>query len=157
VIRSITGFHVDDEGDWVAEMSCFHNRHIRHQPPFREAAWVMEDEGRKARLGSPIECPLCDRAEFPEGLTLVGSAGPWDHESLPGGLLKAHRTPEGRWGLLTVTEGAVDFQFELETMAPPLTRHLEAGSQQPIPPGAPHHLIPTGAVRLALQFWARKA
>lgn len=157
MIRSITGFHQDDQGDWAAEMSCFHNRHIRHQPPFREAAWVLEPEGRDAHVGSPIECPLCDRAELPEGLTPVGSAGPWNQDSLPGGLLNAHRTPEGRWGLLIVTEGAVDFQFEAETMAPPLTRHLEAGSEQPIPPGSPHRLVPTGAVRLELRFLGRKA
>lgn len=155
MIRSIKDFRLDDEGDWVAEMSCFHSRHIRHQPPFREAAWVLEPEGRKAHLGSPIECPLCDRAELPEGLALMGSAGPWDQDSLPGGLLKAHRTPEGRWGLLTVTEGAVDFQFEAENMAPPLSRRLEEGLEQPIPPGAPHRLVPSGAVRLALQFWGR--
>ena len=58
---------------------------------------------------------------------------------------------------MKVTEGAVDFEFEAETMEPPLTRRLEEGSGQPIPPGAPHRLVPSGAVRLALQFWGRKA
>ena len=156
MIRSILGFHLDEAGDWVAEMSCFHNRHIRHQPPFREAAWVLSAEGREAHTGSPIECPLCDRAEFPEGMALLGNAGPWDQDSLPGGFLQAHRTPEGRWGRLLVTEGSIDFQFESETMAPPRTRRLEAGSDQPIPPGAPHRLQPVGAVRLELQFWGRR-
>jgi tellurite methyltransferase len=62
VIRAITGFHLDDDGDWVAEMSCHHNRHVRHQPPFKEAPWVLTPEGRSAHIGSPIECSLCDRA-----------------------------------------------------------------------------------------------
>jgi tellurite methyltransferase len=62
VIRAITGFHLDEHGDWVAEMSCDHNRHVRHQPPFKEAPWVLSAEGRASRIGSPIECPLCDPA-----------------------------------------------------------------------------------------------
>lgn len=73
MIRSITGYHQDDQRDWAAEMSCFHNRHIRHQPPFREAAWVPEPEGPEEHVGSPIECPLCDRAELPEA---AGPLGP---------------------------------------------------------------------------------
>jgi tellurite methyltransferase len=152
VLRRIIDFHLDAEGDWVAEMSCYHNRHIRHDPPFKEAAWVLDPAGRDAHVGSNLECPLCDRAELPEGLSVVGHAGPWDQDSLPGGLLHSHRVPEGRWGLLRVTEGAIDFQFE-PAGAPPV--HLEAGHDQPIPPGAPHRLIPTGAVRLQLEFLGR--
>ena len=43
--RAMTGFRRDDDGDWVAELSCLHNQHIRHEPPFWEAAWVEDDEG----------------------------------------------------------------------------------------------------------------
>ncbi len=154
--RSITGFHQDDDGDWVAEMSCFHNRHIRHQPPVKNAQWVLSEEGREAHIGAPIECPLCDRAELPEGLTQLGSAGPWDQDTLPSGLLNAHRTPEGRWGRLQVFDGAIDFQFEREEPETSPARRLEAGAVQPIPPGAPHRLIPAGPVRLELQFWGRR-
>lgn len=52
MIRSILGSHQDAEGDWVAEMPCFHNRHVRHDPPFREAAWVLE-EGDGSRTSAP--------------------------------------------------------------------------------------------------------
>lgn len=154
--RSITGFHQDDDKEWVAEMSCFHSRHIRHQPPIKNAEWVLSEDGREAHIGAPVECPLCDRAEFPEGLTLLGSAGPWDRDTLPKGLLSAHRTPEGRWGLLRVLEGAIDFRFEEDQPVPAATRHLGAGAVQPIPPGAPHRLAPAGPVRLELQFWGRR-
>ena len=114
---------------------------------------MLDPAGREAHIGSQLECPLCDRAELPDGLTVVGHAGPWDRDSLPGGLLHSHRVPEGRWGLLRLTEGAVDFQFEQADADP--ARHLKAGQSQPIPPGVPHRLIPTGAVRLELEFLGR--
>lgn len=59
-------------------------------------------------------------------------------------------------GPLRVTGGAVDFQFETETMYPPLKRRLKEGSEQPIAPGAPHRLVPSGTARPGLQFWGRK-
>jgi tellurite methyltransferase len=66
VRREIVGFHQDEHGDWVAELSCLHSQHVRHRPPFMERAWVLTEEGRDARIGSEIECPLCDRAEDAE-------------------------------------------------------------------------------------------
>jgi hypothetical protein len=67
MIRTIVEFSRDDEGDWVALLSCFHRQHIRHRPPFQERSWVLSDSGRRARIGSDIDCPICDRAELPEG------------------------------------------------------------------------------------------
>jgi hypothetical protein len=65
VKRTIVGFHQDDEGAWVAELSCLHNQHVRHQPPFRERPWVVTESGRASRIGTDIECPLCERGEPP--------------------------------------------------------------------------------------------
>ena len=59
--RAMTGFHQDDAGEWVAELECGHGQHIRHRPPFRLAEWVLHEESRQARIGSPLECPLCDQ------------------------------------------------------------------------------------------------
>jgi tellurite methyltransferase len=56
---TITGFHRDDAGDWVAELGCGHSQHVRHRPPWQVRPWVMTDEGRGARVGTEIECPLC--------------------------------------------------------------------------------------------------
>jgi hypothetical protein len=61
VERAIVGFHLDAQGEWVAELACGHRRHVRHQPPFYAQPWVLELEGRQRRLGTPIECHLCDR------------------------------------------------------------------------------------------------
>jgi Protein of unknown function (DUF3565) len=60
VERSIVGFHRDDHGDWVAELSCGHSQHIRHRPPFELRPWILDDETRNARLGTARDCPLCD-------------------------------------------------------------------------------------------------
>ena len=155
MIRTIVGFHPDGDDSWVAELSCSHSQHVRHRPPFSDRAWVQDPAGRAGRIGSPIECPLCQRGERPEGLVLLRRAGPWDQDTLPDGLLGTHRTPEGRWGLLRVLEGSVDFQLlEDERTAGPVL-HLVAGSEQPIPPEVPHRLVRVGPVRLELELWGR--
>jgi len=65
VQQSITGFHRDENGDWVAELSCGHGQHVRHKPPFINRPWVTTAEGRQQYLGRPLECLKCDRGEPP--------------------------------------------------------------------------------------------
>jgi hypothetical protein len=59
----ITGFHQDDDGHWVAELDCGHNRHVRHLPPFQEREWVVTKFGRDSKLGVEISCGLCAQGE----------------------------------------------------------------------------------------------
>jgi cytochrome c-type biogenesis protein CcmH/NrfF len=61
--RTITGFHRDSDGDWVAELSCGHGQHVRHRPPFQQRPWVLDDAERDARIGAALDCPLCDEDE----------------------------------------------------------------------------------------------
>lgn len=152
MIRRIAGFHRDEAGDWVAELSCLHNQHVRHRPPFQDRAWVLDPGRRTERVGSAIECPLCDRAELPPDVSLLRVAGPWDQDSLPAGLRRRHRTAEGVWGVLEVTDGAV--RLHVET-APPVDRNLGPAESQAIPPATPHELTLDGPFRLVLQFWGR--
>jgi len=56
----MVGFHLDDHGDWVAELACGHRQHVRHRPPFQERPWVITEPGRRGRIGQPLDCPLCD-------------------------------------------------------------------------------------------------
>lgn len=151
-IRKITGFHQDDLGDWVAELSCLHSRHMRHEPPFQSRPWVIDAAGRQARVGTKIGCPPCDRAEMPVSLVLIGSAEPFSQDTLPAGLRRSHRTAAGVWGLLRVASGAVSFRLEV---SPPLELVLTAGSSQPIPPEVLHDLTVTGPVWLTVEFWGR--
>jgi RimJ/RimL family protein N-acetyltransferase len=154
VIRRITGFHQDEAGDWVAELSCLHNQHVRHRPPFQERAWVLDPDGRGQRVGAAIDCPLCDRAELPADVSLLRVGGPWDQDTLPAGLRRRHRTAEGVWGVLEVTEGAVGLHIGTD---PPLERSIGPGGSHAIPPATPHQLDLEGPFRLILQFWGRSA
>ena len=62
VKQPITGFHQDDQGHWVAELACSHNQHVRHDPPWQLRPWVLTEEGRRTRLGEPLNCVRCDEA-----------------------------------------------------------------------------------------------
>lgn len=152
MLRKIVGFHQDEEGDWVAELSCLHGQHMRHRPPFQERAWVQTASGRAEAVGADVECPLCDRAELPEGLRRVRTAGPFDADTLPAGLRKAHRVADGTWGHLRVIEGSVGFSMETD---PPIRTRLGAGGTQPIPPGVPHAVSVDGPALLAVDFLVR--
>jgi hypothetical protein len=57
---TISGFHRDLAGDWVAELACGHRQHVRHRPPFQNRPWTQSEAGRAEKLGAAIECPLCD-------------------------------------------------------------------------------------------------
>lgn len=130
------GFHLDDEGDWVAHLACGHTQHVRHRPPFQERPWVVDEAGRRGRLGSPLDCPLCDRAELPEGLDKLRSTPSWDADTMPPGLRKEHRLAAGIWAVLVVEEGQVRFRSRELTACADVT--VAAGSAQAVPPEAPH-------------------
>jgi len=102
VERTITDYHEDDAGDWVAELSCGHDQHVRHRPPFQLRTWALENEGRTAKLGTPIDCPLCERAELPDGVRLLRTSPEWNEHTIPAGLLSAHRLAKGTWGRIAV-------------------------------------------------------
>ena len=153
MIRTIDGFHPDADGDWVAELSCLHNQHVRHSPPFQERPWVLSEAGRAERLGSPIDCSLCDRLELPADLEVVRTAGPFDAGTLPPGLQRAHLVAERTWGMLRVLEGAVIFTIET---TPPSSVRLGAGEDQPIPPGVRHLVRVDEPMRLAIDFLVKK-
>lgn len=147
--QAITGFHRDDEGDWVAELSCGHNQHVRHNPPFMQRPWVTSEAGRAGRLGVLLPCPLCDRAEFPEAVRLVRTSPEWDELTLPPGLRRAHQLATATWGRLVVHEGTLRF-----SMDGALSVELRPGSPaQVIPPGIPHEVEPLGHVRLSIDFF----
>jgi hypothetical protein len=62
--QSIVGYHKDEEDDWVAELYCGHNQHVRHNPPLVSRPWVETPEGRDAMLGYQLNCVKCD-ADLP--------------------------------------------------------------------------------------------
>jgi len=64
--RRVTGFHRDGEEHWVAELECGHDQHVRHDPPWECRPWVVTPEGRRSRLGMPLNCVKCGRGEPPD-------------------------------------------------------------------------------------------
>ncbi len=58
-LRAIVGFRQDEERHWVAELSCGHTQHVRHDPPLVERPWVLTPEGRATRLGEKLACAKC--------------------------------------------------------------------------------------------------
>ena len=60
MLRAIAGYHLDEEGHWVAELECGHNQHVRHDPPWQVRIWVSTEAGRQAYLGWQLQCLKCD-------------------------------------------------------------------------------------------------
>lgn len=58
--RKITGYHLDEYDDWVAELECHHGQHVRHNPPFVNRPWVITAEGRESKIGEMLNCKKCD-------------------------------------------------------------------------------------------------
>lgn len=58
--QAIVAYHQDDEGDWVARLSCGHNQHVRHNPPWQNRPWVITESGRKQHIGDSLDCKKCD-------------------------------------------------------------------------------------------------
>lgn len=61
--RAIVGYHLDEQGDWVADLVCGHGQHVRHQPPFFSRPWVMTPEGREQQLGQLLFCTRCQEPD----------------------------------------------------------------------------------------------
>jgi len=66
--QAITGYHKDDENDWVAELQCGHFQHVRHNPPFMNRPWVIHEAGRLSMLGHILKCKKCDLGEPKDSL-----------------------------------------------------------------------------------------
>lgn len=150
--RAIVAFRSDEAGHWIADLDCLHSQHVRHQPPFRLAPWVMDEAERARRVGSALDCPLCDRAELPEDLRVVRTTATWDERTMPDGLRRAHRIGSGVWARLRVERGWLRFQA---CTSPALDVLVGPGDAQAIPPEVEHHVAPQGAVSFSVEFLQR--
>jgi tellurite resistance-related uncharacterized protein len=153
VQRPIAGYHTDAEGQWVAELSCGHGQHVRHEPPFLERPWVLSEEGRRSRIDTPLDCVRCDRREIPEGYSPYRRTDAFTRESVPAGLLRRHTTKRGVWARIHVSRGRLEYHVH----APYDTRELlEAGKPGVVLPEVEHHVVPLGDVEFAVEFWRRE-
>ncbi len=148
--RSIIEFGTDEAGDLFAQLDCGHLQHVRHRPPFVNRPWVTSEAGRRAMLGSKIECPLCDRMQWPQGLVNYKRTRDLSDRSVPAGFLRDHATKRGVWGRLQVTEGALEYCVQ----APVNKRFaLNAPTEAIIVPQMQHHLRIDQPVKFHVEFW----
>jgi tellurite resistance-related uncharacterized protein len=147
--RAITGFHQDLLGDWVADLTCGHEQHVDHKPPFFVREWVLTAEGRASRVGLELDCVRCDRFELPEGFRPYKRTTEFDEHTIPPGLLADHSTRRGVWGVIHVLAGRLSYIVE-----PPLAREMVVDAVHPavIVPEVTHRVRPAGAVRFFVEF-----
>ncbi|PRQ04271.1 hypothetical protein ENSA5_09200 [Enhygromyxa salina] len=146
----ITGFRRDEDGVWVAELECGHPQHIRHAPPFQLAAWVNDEAGRAAHIGTPLRCQLCRMPRLPPDAAAYKQTPEYDDATIPAGLLRSHRLRPGSWGEIVVLEGRVHYVLEDEDN---LTFALRPGVPGVVAPERPHHIRLEPGARVQIQFF----
>ncbi len=87
---------------------------------------------------------------IPDGFTLTRTTDVFDNDTVPAGLLRAHRVADGVWGRLVVHAGVVRFVFE---DTPNEAIAVAAGDAVVIPPARPHHVELDGVARFAVEFY----
>lgn len=146
------GFRKDELGDWVADLECFHGQHVRHRPPFQVRPWVQSEDERSNRIGSLLNCPLCDRCEVPEGLVPKRVSGPWTRETFPVEFQRENKVAGGAWARINVFRGEVKFSLQV---VPPLVRVLRSNGSLHIPPGISHRMELSDDAQVELEFLER--
>ena len=92
-------------------------------------------------------------ADLPSGLEPYRRTDTFSERTVPSGLLEAHATKMGTWGLIQVTEGELLYRIKDERRVP-AERRLRAD----LPPGVVeptilHSVEPVGPVRFHVQFF----
>lgn len=148
--RTIVGFHQDEEGNWVAELDCHHNHHMRHDPPLINRAWVLSGPGRLSRLGQQLTCGLCTQLAWPDDLVPYQRTAEFTDDAFPVGLRKNHTTKKGVWAKIVILEGSLRYVVDdLDGREYTLTP-TQSGI---IPPQTVHHIEPIGPVRFSVEFY----
>jgi tellurite resistance-related uncharacterized protein len=151
--RQITGFQLDSDQAWLAALACGHQRHVRHDPPWQERAWIQHREERESRIGSDLDCALCDQREIPEHYVASRSTPSFNAESIPAGLRRRHQTKPGVWAEIRVASGALDYHLHAPFHE---TQRLVLGRIGIVLPGVEHDVAPCGEVSFTVTFFARE-
>lgn len=81
------------------------------------------------------------------------TVGPFDGESLPGGLRRTHRLKPGAWGQLTVHSGTIRLHWDdMDGGEEGASVLLGPGPPTLVPPERPHHLEEIGPFSLSIAF-----
>jgi len=91
--------------------------------------------------------------QLPAGLESYRRTDTFCERSVPAGLLKAHATKPGIWGLIRVTDGELHYRIEDERRIP--AEHLLRAGLPPgvVEPTILHSVEPAGPVRFHVEFF----
>jgi tellurite resistance-related uncharacterized protein len=97
--------------------------------------------------------PQVAAAALPQGLESYRRTDLFSEKSVPAGLLKAHATKAGTWGLIRVTDGDLLYRIEDERRIP-----VEHRLRADLPPGVVeptilHSVQPIGPVCFYVEFF----
>jgi tellurite methyltransferase len=143
---AFAGFHRDVSGDWVAELACGHERHVRHRPPWELRPWVTTPEGRASMLGRSIECVACRQIQLPSSAREYKRTATFTELTLPAALRADHRTKPGTWARIVVHVGRAEYH------ARGRVKILEPGVVGIVEPEVPHRLVPLGPLEVHVEF-----
>ena len=91
---------------------------------------------------------MVQHGHLPDGLEQTRVTDVFDIDTVPAGLLRAHRIA-GVWGLLAVEAGTVTFVWEDRPGEPV---RLTAGDSMVVPPEVPHHVELGEGARFSVAF-----
>jgi tellurite resistance-related uncharacterized protein len=89
-------------------------------------------------------------SQIPDGFELARTTPTFTNDTVPAGLLAAHRVADKIWARLVVHSGEVGFVFEDEPHTP-IT--ITAGGSIAIPPGRLHHVELDQPATFAVEFY----
>lgn len=152
--RKIIGFHRDSKNDWVADLSCGHGQHVRHNPPFENRPWVITEDGRASKLGVTLNCVRCDALELPDDFRPYKRTAVFQAESVPAGLTSSHATKPGVWAKIQVLAGQLRY-----VVADPINQAFLLDSEHvgTIAPEVAHYVQPEGTVQFYVEFYRKPA
>ncbi|HEX7670609.1 MAG TPA: DUF3565 domain-containing protein [Polyangiaceae bacterium] len=146
MLASAIGFRQDEQGIWVAELSCGHRQHVRHAPPWQLREWTLTEAGRQGMLGASFDCSYCNMASLPDGVTPYRRTPTFTEATVPPALLHEHRTKAGTWAHVVVEEGKLEYICDRGTFV------LMPDVRGVIEPVVTHHVRVIGAVRFHVVF-----
>jgi tellurite resistance-related uncharacterized protein len=146
VERTVVGFEQDEEGHWLARLSCGHAQHMRHDPPWQQRPWVLDPAARAARVGIALDCVPCNMPALPADVRPYRETAWFDESSVPAALCAEHRTKPGVWGRIHVEAGKLAYHCAEGVFV------LRPGVEGIIAPAAKHHVRVLGPVRFRVIF-----
>lgn len=154
--QAIVGFHLDELGDWVADLACGHTQHVRHDPPWENRPWVIDPGQRQEKLGTLLDCLKCNMPRIPGDCQPYKQTPSFDEHSIPAGLLKNHSTKAGVWGKIVIESGELQYIIEAgKDGSPQQGWLLDEAFAGVVEPTVLHRIKPQGPVKFHVVFYRR--